>query len=167
MKIAIYARISTIDKGQDVDLQLKDLRVHAQARGWKIYHEYVDKGQSGGKESRPALDILMDDCRKRKVGVILVWRLDRFGRSLKLTFAVNSGHEIGSHAKDVYHPDSDIDLAIFWDKDEIDGFDEDVLLMKLTRNVDLRIEPHSFARTDFYDTDPYIKEILKTGERIL
>lgn len=73
----------------------------------------------------------------------------------------------GSYAKDVYRPDSDIDLAVFWDKDEIDGFDEDVLLMKLTRNVDLRIEPHSFARTDFDDTDPYIKEILKTGERIL
>lgn len=84
-----------------------------------------------------------------------------------MTFAVNSGHEIGSYAKDVYHPDSDIDLAVFWDKDEIDGFDEDVLLMKLTRNIDLRIEPHSFARTDFYDTDPYIKEILKTGVRIL
>lgn len=47
MKVAIYARISTIDKGQNVDLQLNDLRAYAAARGWKIYQEYVDKGQSG------------------------------------------------------------------------------------------------------------------------
>jgi predicted nucleotidyltransferase len=73
----------------------------------------------------------------------------------------------GSYAKNTYHKDSDIDLAVFWDKDEIDGFDDDVLLMKLTRNVDLRIEPHSFARTDFDETNPYVKEIIKTGERIV
>jgi|GEM_PF-334085 predicted nucleotidyltransferase len=54
----------------------------------------------------------------------------------------------GSYAKDTYHADSDIDLAVFWDRDDIDGFDEDVLLRKLSCDVDLRIEPHSFARTD-------------------
>jgi hypothetical protein len=70
-------------------------------------------------------------------------------------------------AKDTYHKYSDIDLAVFWDKDEIDGFDEDVLLMKLTRRVDLRIEPHSFAKSDFDETNPYIKEIIETGERII
>lgn len=66
-----------------MDLQLNDLRAHTQARGWKIYQEYTDKGQSGGKERRPALDTLMEDCRKRKVDAVLVWRLDRFGRSLR------------------------------------------------------------------------------------
>lgn len=83
MRIAIYARVSTADKGQDVDLQLNELRSYAMARDWKIYQEYVDEGQSGGKERRPALDALLDVCRKRKVDAILVWRLDRFGRSLK------------------------------------------------------------------------------------
>ena len=73
----------------------------------------------------------------------------------------------GSYAKGTYHKNSDIDLAVFWDKDEIDGFDEDVLLMKLTRKVDLQIEPHSFAKTDFDETNPYINEIIKTGERII
>jgi len=53
------------------------------------------------------------------------------------------------------------------DRDDIDGFDEDVLLRKLSCDVDLRIEPHSFARTDFDETDPYIKEIIETGERII
>ena len=73
----------------------------------------------------------------------------------------------GSYAKDTYHADSDIDLAVFWDRDDIDGFDEDVLLRELSCDVDLRIEPHSFARTDLDETDPYIKEIIETGERIL
>lgn len=83
MKTAIYARVSTVDKGQDVDLQLTDLRTYAAARGWQVFKEYVDKGQSGAKEQRPALIELMNDARKRKIDVILVWRLDRFGRSLK------------------------------------------------------------------------------------
>ena len=73
----------------------------------------------------------------------------------------------GSYAKDTYHEYSDIDLAVFLNKDEIDGFDEDVLLMKLTRMVDLRIEPHSFAKSDFDETNPYIKAIIETGERII
>lgn len=73
----------------------------------------------------------------------------------------------GSYAKNTYHKDSDIDLAIFWDKDDIDGFDEDVRLMHLRWDIDLRIEPHSFARSDFDETNPYIKEIIRTGERIV
>jgi uncharacterized protein len=73
----------------------------------------------------------------------------------------------GSCIKGDYHEESDIDIAVFWDKDTIDGFDEDVQLLKLTRKVDLRIEPHSFARTDFDESDPYIREIVKTGERII
>jgi uncharacterized protein len=73
----------------------------------------------------------------------------------------------GSYTKDTYRGDSDIDLAIFWDKDEIGGFDEDVQLMRLRWDVDLRIEPHSFARTDFDETNPYVKEIIETGERII
>ncbi len=72
----------------------------------------------------------------------------------------------GSYVKGSYHKDSDIDLAVFWDKDNIDGFNEDAQLMRLTKNVDLRIEPHSFARTDFDKTNPYIKEIVKTGRRV-
>jgi len=73
----------------------------------------------------------------------------------------------GSYAKNTYHAESDIDLAVFWDRDDIDGVDEDVLLRRLCWDIDLRIEPHSFARTDFDETDPYIREIIETGERIL
>ncbi|MEW6616522.1 MAG: nucleotidyltransferase domain-containing protein [Thermodesulfobacteriota bacterium] len=73
----------------------------------------------------------------------------------------------GSYAKGDYREESDIDLAVFWDKENIDGFDEDVQLLKLTKKIDLRIEPHSFARTDFDKSDPYIREILQTGKRIV
>lgn len=73
----------------------------------------------------------------------------------------------GSYVKGSNHEDSDIDLAVFWDRDNIDGFDEDIQLLKLTKKVDLRIEPHSFARTDFDETDPYIREIVQTGERVV
>ncbi|MCL4557772.1 MAG: nucleotidyltransferase domain-containing protein [Deltaproteobacteria bacterium] len=72
----------------------------------------------------------------------------------------------GSYATGSHSKDSDIDLAVFWDKDNIDGFIEDVQLLKFTKDIDLRIEPHSFARTDFDKTNPYIKEILKTGKRV-
>ena len=83
MKAGIYARVSTLDKGQDTEVQLRDLRSYAQAREWIIVGEYVDKGQSGAKDRRPELDRLMKDVRKRKVDLILCWRLDRLGRSLK------------------------------------------------------------------------------------
>jgi predicted nucleotidyltransferase len=66
----------------------------------------------------------------------------------------------GSYSKNTFHPDSDIDLAVFWDRDDIDGLDEDVRLRMLSWDIDLRIEPHSFARTDFDETDPFVREIL-------
>ena len=82
-RVALYARVSTTDKGQDPDLQLRELREYAANRKWHIAGEYVDKGYSGAKESRPALNRMMADARRRKFDVIAVWKLDRFGRSLK------------------------------------------------------------------------------------
>lgn len=82
-KVGLYARVSTTDKGQDPELQLRDLRSYAQARGWSVFKEYVDNGVSGSKDKRPMLDAMMNDARKRKIDLILCWRLDRLGRSLK------------------------------------------------------------------------------------
>jgi DNA invertase Pin-like site-specific DNA recombinase len=82
-KVGLYGRVSTTDKGQDPELQLKDLRAYVKARGWKVFGEYVDRGESGAKDRRPELDRLMEDARKRRIDGILVWKLDRFGRSLK------------------------------------------------------------------------------------
>lgn len=73
----------------------------------------------------------------------------------------------GSYAKGAARLDSDIDLAVFLDKDEIDGFCEYVELMRLRWDIDLRIEQHAFAKSDFDETNPYIREIIETGERII
>ena len=73
----------------------------------------------------------------------------------------------GSYTKNTYNAESDIDLAVFLEKDNLDGFEEDSQLMKLRRGVDMRIEPHLFAKSDFDETNPYIREITKTGERIV
>jgi DNA invertase Pin-like site-specific DNA recombinase len=80
VKAAIYARVSTVD--QEPENQLAELRRYAAARGWSVA-EYVDRGVSGAKDSRPALDRLLVDARRRKVDVVLCWRLDRLGRNLR------------------------------------------------------------------------------------
>ena len=80
MRAAIYARVSTAD--QTCENQLIDLRRYCAARGWDAT-EYVDTGVSGAKDRRPALDQLMADAFSRKVDIIVVWRLDRFGRNLR------------------------------------------------------------------------------------
>lgn len=81
MKAAIYARVSTLD--QQPENQLAELRRYVAARGWDAAVEYVDHGVSGSKESRPALDRLVKDGRRRKFDVLVTWKLDRLGRNLK------------------------------------------------------------------------------------
>ena len=79
-RAAIYARVSTFD--QEPENQLQELRRYVEARGW-TGTEYIDKGVSGAKDSRPALDRLVVDARRRKFDTLIVWRLDRLGRNLK------------------------------------------------------------------------------------
>ena len=81
MRAAIYARVSTLD--QEPENQLQELRRYVEARGWTGV-EYVDRGQSGAKERRPALDQLLADAKRRKkFAIVVCWRLDRMGRNLK------------------------------------------------------------------------------------
>jgi DNA invertase Pin-like site-specific DNA recombinase len=81
MKIALYARVSTSDKGQDPEMQLRELREYCERRKLEIVREYVDNGVSGSKESRPELNRLMADANRRKFDAVLVWKFDRFARS--------------------------------------------------------------------------------------
>jgi len=64
-------------------MQLSELREYATRRGLSIHEEYVDQGVSGSKESRPALNRLMADAQRCRFDAVLVWKIDRFGRSLK------------------------------------------------------------------------------------
>src|SRR5438034_5559894 len=77
-KVAIYVRVSTA--GQTAENQLLELRDYVAARGWTAV-EYSDQ-ISGATDRRPGLDALMKDARRRKFGTVLVWSLDRVGRSL-------------------------------------------------------------------------------------
>jgi predicted site-specific integrase-resolvase len=81
-RVALYARVSTCNGQQDPAMQLRELREYAQRRGFKVFAEYIDH-TSGAKERRPELDRLMAACRKRKVDAVLVYRYDRFARSLR------------------------------------------------------------------------------------
>jgi DNA invertase Pin-like site-specific DNA recombinase len=83
MRIAIYSRVSTSGKGQDTEVQARELREYAAHRNWQIVKEFSDSGVSGSTESRPALDEMMRSAKRRAFDGILIWKLDRIGRSLK------------------------------------------------------------------------------------
>ncbi len=93
IRVALYARVSTLNS-QDPEMQLSELREYAGHRGLQITEEYIDVGVSGCKESRPALNRLMADASRRRFDAILVWKIDRFGRSLK--HLVNSLAELAA-----------------------------------------------------------------------
>jgi putative DNA-invertase from lambdoid prophage Rac len=81
VRAAIYARVSTSD--QTCEAQLRELREYCERRGWSVHAEYVDTGWSGAKASRPELDRLMRDAAMRRFDAVLVYKLDRFGRSVR------------------------------------------------------------------------------------
>ena len=81
MKVALYARVSTTN-GQDPTMQTRELKEYCERRGWKLAGEYVDTGISGAKEKRPELDRLMADAHRRRFDAVVVWKFDRFARSV-------------------------------------------------------------------------------------
>ncbi len=82
VRAAIYARVSTSHNGQDPAMQTRELEEYCERRGWKVTGEYVDEGISGTKDSRPELNKLMADAHRRRFDAVVVWRFDRFARSV-------------------------------------------------------------------------------------
>jgi DNA invertase Pin-like site-specific DNA recombinase len=82
MRVAIYARVSTSNGQQSPEMQLRELGDYCQRRGWELTGEYVDAGISGTKEKRPELDRLMQDAHCRRFDAVVVWKFDRFARSV-------------------------------------------------------------------------------------
>src|SRR6266404_5820906 len=81
LRAAIYAWVST-SRGQDVGMQLSELREFCRHRNWKLASEFVDKGISGAEDSRPELSRLMAEAHRGKFSVVAVWKFDRFARSV-------------------------------------------------------------------------------------
>lgn len=96
-RAAIYARVST--DGQTTENQLRELRLVAERNGWVLVQEFIDQGISGakGREQRPAFDALWKGATRRNFDVVMVWAVDRLGRSL--SHLVNFLSEL--HAKKV------------------------------------------------------------------
>ena len=82
LRAGLYARVSTEDKGQDPETQLRPLREYAERRGFSVAGEFVDRA-SGTTEQRPQYQRLLEAARKRELDVVLVWRYDRFARSTR------------------------------------------------------------------------------------
>lgn len=78
MTAALYVRVSSV--AQDYQFQLQDLRSYAARMGWETI-EYPEKESS--VKVRPVFNAMIEDARKGKIGVVLVWRIDRFARSMK------------------------------------------------------------------------------------
>ena len=104
MRAAIYARVSTSGQGQSPEMQVRELREYCERRGWEIAGQYVDAGISGAKDSRPELNRLMADAHRRRFDAIVVWKFDRFARSVShLVRALETfpalGIEFGPHGR--------------------------------------------------------------------
>jgi DNA invertase Pin-like site-specific DNA recombinase len=82
VRAGIYARVSTLNGSQDPSMQTRELEEYCQRRGWQIHDIYVDNGFSGKKDSRPQLNRMMQDAHERRFDVVVVWRFDRFARSV-------------------------------------------------------------------------------------
>jgi DNA invertase Pin-like site-specific DNA recombinase len=106
-RAAIYVRVSTAE--QDTDMQETELLQYVESRGWE-YVVYRDKAQSGSKNDRPALNAMLNDMRRRKFDVVVVWKLDRLARSLKQLLTI--GEECRSLGVDLVSLRQNIDTTL-------------------------------------------------------
>src|SRR5882762_580768 len=96
MRVALYGRVSTSE--QNAAMQIEELRAYCARRQWDIVEEFIDAGVSGSKESRPALNRLLADAKRRRFDTVLVYRYDRFARSLRqLVNALAEFDALGIH----------------------------------------------------------------------
>jgi DNA invertase Pin-like site-specific DNA recombinase len=138
--VAIYARVST-RKGQSPDMQLRELRAYCKRRNWRIGGEYVDHGVSGTRDSRPALDRMIQDCKKRLVSAVIVYRYDRFARSL--SFLVSALTEFESLGIDFISLHEGVDTTtpsgrlVFGIFASIAGFERELIVQRIRSGIEL------------------------------
>lgn len=82
MQIALYARVSTVDKEQNPETQFRELREFVRKSGWDVYREYADQAPAGDMTRRVEWREMLDDAAKHKFDVLVVWKMDRAFRSV-------------------------------------------------------------------------------------
>lgn len=166
MRIAIYARVST--KDQSCEMQLRDLRTYCVARSFTDATEYVDAGVSGSKDSRPELNRLMNDARKRKVDAVIVWRFDRFARSTKhLLNALDEFRSLGvgfiSYSENL-DTSSPLGQALFTIIAAVAQLERDLIRERVTAGVaNARAKGKTLGRPKRYVTRDHIVALQSQG----
>jgi DNA invertase Pin-like site-specific DNA recombinase len=107
-RAALYLRVST--DGQTTENQRIALTAVAERRGWQIEHEYADNGISGAKDrdQRPGFDAMLKDAARRRFDVLMVWSIDRLGRSTRAVVNALADLEVAG-------------VAIYADKEAVDA----------------------------------------------
>jgi len=169
-RAALYYRVSTSD--QSTAQQERDLRRFARARGFTIYNEYRDTAFSGAAKSRPASDRLMEDARKRRFDVVLVWRFDRFARSTThLLSALNGFRHLPidfiSYNENM-DASSPMGEAMFTIVTAIAKLERDIIRERVAAGVRQAMkERRSCCRREIKETDPaicrQIRELRQQG----
>jgi DNA invertase Pin-like site-specific DNA recombinase len=160
-RAAIYARVST--DGQTVDNQLRELRMVAERNGWQIIQEFVDKGISGakGREQRPAFDALWKGSTRREFDVVMVWAVDRLGRSL--SHLVNFLSEIHAKKVDLFIHQQGIDTttpagkALFGVMGVFAEFERSMIQERVKAGIKrVRANGRRWGRRTIEETDPAV-----------
>jgi DNA invertase Pin-like site-specific DNA recombinase len=158
-RAAIYARVST--DGQTTDNQLRELRAVADRNGWQIVQEYVDHGISGakGREQRPAFDALWKGATRREFDIVMVWAVDRLGRSL--THLVNFLSEIHAKKIDLFIHQQGIDTttpagkALFGVQGVFSEFERSMIQERVKAGIKrVRARGQRWGRRSIEETDP-------------
>jgi len=158
-RAAIYGRVST--DGQTVDNQLRELRMVAERNGWQIVEEFVDKGISGakGREQRPAFDALWKGAIRREFDVVMVWAVDRLGRSL--SHLVNFLSEIHAKKVDLFIHQQGIDTttpagkALFGVMGVFAEFERSMIQERVRSGIKrVRAAGQRWGRKSIEETDP-------------
>ena len=102
---------------------------------------------------------------KKNVDVNILKSVEEYIKEISKYYNIQEVYLFGSYAKGTNHEDCDIDIAIIINSDN-NLFDVMVELMMLTKNIDLRIEPHPIRVTDFEEGNPFVQEIIDTGIKV-
>ena len=160
-RAAIYARVST--DGQTTENQLRELRIVAERNGWQIVQEFVDKGISGakGREQRPAFDALWKGAVRREFDVVMVWAVDRLGRSLQ--HLVNFLSEIHAKKVDLFIYQQGVDTttpagkALFGMMGVFSEFERSMIQERVKAGIRrVRATGQRWGRRTIEDTDPAV-----------